>query len=71
MQTDLRAAEIVTQSYDAMQSLITRYRLAAVPPDVLVTVPLSAAATLDFHRAAELIELGRKLAASALDDADR
>lgn len=71
MQTDLRAAEIVTQSYDAMQSLITRYRLAAVPPDVLVTVPLSAAATLDFHRATELIELGRKLAASALDDAGR
>ena len=68
---DLRTAEVIAQSFDAMQGLITRYRLAALPPDVLVTVPLSAARTLDFHRAAELIELGRTLAAAALDDAGR
>lgn len=68
---DLRTADVVSQSFDAMQSLITRFRLAALPPDVLVTVPLSAARTLDFHRAAELIELGRSLAATALDDAGR
>ncbi|WP_141014771.1 patatin-like phospholipase family protein [Nocardioides sambongensis] len=68
---DVRTAEVVSLSFDAMQSLITRYRLAAFPPDVLVTVPLSAARTLDFHRAAELIDLGRELAASALDEAGR
>jgi len=68
---DVRTSEVVSQSFDAMQALITRYRLAAMPPDVLVTVPLSAARTLDFHRAAELIDLGRTLAAAALDDAER
>lgn len=68
---DVRTSDVVSQSFDAMQSLITRYRLAALPPDVLVTVPLSAAKTLDFHRAAELIDLGRNLASAALDDADR
>lgn len=68
---DLRTTDVLTQSFDAMQGLITRYRLAAMPPDVLVTVPLSAARTLDFHRAAELIDLGRNLAAVALDDAGR
>jgi NTE family protein len=68
---DVRTSEVLSQSFDAMQSLITRYRLAAQPPDVLVTVPLSAARTLDFHRAVELIDLGRSLASAALDDAGR
>ena len=67
----LRTSEVVAQSFDAMQALITRYRLAAQPPDVLVTVPLSAARSLDFHRAAELVDLGRSLASAALDEAGR
>lgn len=66
---DLRIAEVVSLSFDAMQGIISRYRLAGQPPDVLVTVPLSAARTLDFHRAGELIELGRTLGAKALDEA--
>ncbi|MEV5003529.1 patatin-like phospholipase family protein [Nocardioides sp. LML1-1-1.1] len=68
---DVRTSEVVAQSFDAMQSLITRYRLAALPPDVLVTVPLGAARTLDFHRAEELVDLGRELTRQALDDAER
>ncbi len=62
---DFRSSDVVAQSLDCMQSLITRYRLAALPLDVLVTVPFSAARTLDFHRAAELIDLGRTLASAA------
>lgn len=68
---DVRTSEVVSLSFDAMQSLITRYRLAALPPDVLVTVPLSAARTIDFHRADELVDLGRSLTKVALDDAGR
>ncbi|MEQ6900915.1 patatin-like phospholipase family protein [Nocardioides sp. YIM 152588] len=68
---DVRTGEVVALSFDAMQSLIARYRLAALPPDVLVTVPISAARTLEFHRAGELIDLGRSLTAAALDDAGR
>lgn len=68
---DVRTSEVVALSFDAMQSLITRYRLAALPPDVLVTIPLGAARTLDFHRATELLELGRTLTATALDAAGR
>ncbi|MCB0891584.1 MAG: patatin-like phospholipase family protein [Propionibacteriaceae bacterium] len=52
---------------DTMGGLITRFRLAAQPPDVLVTVPTDAAGLLDFHRADELIELGRRLTIEALD----
>lgn len=57
----------MSQSLDAMQSVLTRYRLAGYPPDVLVSVPKHAARSLEFHRAAELIELGRTLTAEALD----
>ncbi|WP_278257302.1 patatin-like phospholipase family protein [Nocardioides convexus] len=69
---DVRTSEVVAQSFDAMQSLITRYRLAALPPDVLVTVPLSAARTLDFHRAEEPHRVSAaSLTGAALDDAGR
>lgn len=59
--------EVVSLSLDAAQSALTRYSLAAHPPDLLITVPKDACRTLDFHRAAELIDLGRTLAREALD----
>jgi NTE family protein len=65
----LGITDVTWMSLDAMGSLITRYRLAALPPDVLVTVAADSAKILDFHRAAELIALGRSLTEAALDDA--
>jgi NTE family protein len=58
--------DVVNQSFEAMQSVLTRYRLAGYAPDVLVTVPKDACRSLDFHRAAEMITLGRSLTESAL-----
>ncbi|GAA4749749.1 patatin-like phospholipase family protein [Nocardioides endophyticus] len=63
----LRISDVVGLSLDAMQGLVARYRMAGLPPDVLVTVPVSAARSLDFHRVTEMIELGRRLTAEALD----
>src|SRR4051794_9929533 len=63
----LRISDVVGLSMDAMQGLVSRYRMAGLPPDVLVTVPVSAARSLDFHRASEMIELGQRLTAEALD----
>lgn len=65
----LTKLEVMTQSLEAMQRLVTRYRLAGNPPDLLVTVPKDACRTLDFHRAGDLIALGRQLTEHALDDA--
>lgn len=65
----LGIADVTGMALDTMSSLITRYRLAALPPDVLVTIPGDSARTMDFHRASELIELGRTLTAAALDEA--
>jgi len=65
----LRISDVVGLSMDAMQGIIARYRMAGLPPDVLVTVPVSAARALEFHRAAEMIALGRALTAAAMDAA--
>lgn len=62
--------DLMNQSLDAMQSVLTRYRLAGNPPDILVTVPKDACRTLEVHRAAEMIALGRELIAAALDASD-
>jgi NTE family protein len=66
---DLRIADVLTFSLDAMQDLITRYRMAGLPPDINIAVPVSACRVLDFHRAAEMVAVGRELAVKALDDA--
>lgn len=66
---DLRTADVVMLSWDAMQDLIERFRLAVNPPDVLVTVPSRTCGTFDFHRANGVIEIGRQLTAKALDRA--
>ncbi len=63
----LRTLDVVTLSLEAMQSLILRYRLSSYPPDVLIEVPVDACGALEFHRANELIALGRERARAALD----
>lgn len=63
------AFEVMLKSFETMQETIARYRMAANPPDVLVEVPARSARIMEFHRAKELIELGRRLAAQELDSA--
>ncbi len=62
--------EVMQMSIEAMQGALTRHRLAGYPPDVLISVPKHAARTLDLHRAAEMIDLGRRLAHEALAGLD-
>ncbi len=68
---ELTTVDVIGRSLDTMEALITRYRMASNPPDVLVTVPADACRTMDFHRATEMIELGRALTTEALDRAGR
>jgi NTE family protein len=58
---------VMTRTIEIAQAALARHQMAAYPPDVLVEVPRTACRSLDFHRAAEMIELGQKLAARALD----
>ncbi len=63
----LRKIDVVNLSMEAVSALLTRYRLGGLPPDLLIEVPVDACGTLDFHRAQEMIELGRTYAREALD----
>ncbi len=58
--------EVMNRTIDIAQAALARHTLAAYPPDLLIEVPRSACRSLEFHRAAEVIETGRELAARAL-----
>ncbi len=60
--------EIANQAFDAMQSTISRQKLAVYPPDVLIEIPRNACRSLEFHRAAEMIALGRERARDVLGE---
>ncbi|MFI7580763.1 patatin-like phospholipase family protein [Kocuria kalidii] len=66
----LRTLDVMQLSLEVLQSMVLRYRLAGYPPDLLVTVPKRAGRLLDFHRAGELVELGRRMTEEAIDRAD-
>ncbi len=60
--------EVMNRTIDIAQAALARHQLANHPPDLLIEVPRAACRSLDFHRAAEVIEIGRKLAVAALDE---
>jgi NTE family protein len=67
----LGSFEVMNRTIDIAQAALARHTLAAYPPDVLIEVPRSACRSLEFHRAAEVIEIGHKLAAATLDVLDK
>ena len=66
----LGSFEVMNRTIDIAQSALARHTLAAYPPDLLIEVPRSTCRSLEFHRAVEVIAVGRALATSALDALD-
>jgi NTE family protein len=66
----LRTRDVLDLSLDTMRTVMGRYRLAGYPPDVLITIPRSTGGTMEFHRAEELIAIGRERTRDALDSRD-
>jgi NTE family protein len=58
---------VMIESFNIMQDRLTRMRLAGDPPDVHITPRIGHLGWLEFHRAAEAIEIGRAAAEKALD----
>lgn len=50
--------ELMSRSLEAMQHLITRFKLAAYNTDYLVEIPVNACGVFEFYRAEEMIEFG-------------
>ncbi|HCW91620.1 MAG TPA: alpha/beta hydrolase [Marinobacter sp.] len=59
--------DVMNLTIETMQSALVQYKIAGYPPDLLVNVPKNAGRSYDYHRAPELIQLGRKQMAAALD----
>jgi NTE family protein len=62
----LGSFEVMNRTIDIAQSALARHTLAAYPPNVLIEVPRSTCRGLEFHRAVEVIAVGRALANQAL-----
>lgn len=61
--------QVADMALKSMQEIIGRYRAAANPVTATVVFPRDLVGDLDYHRAAELIELGRTEAVKVLDAA--
>ncbi|AQT78936.1 esterase [Mycolicibacterium litorale] len=59
---------VMNRTIDIAQAALARHQMAAYPPDLLIEIPRTCCRSLDFHRAAEVIGIGRELAARALDN---
>jgi NTE family protein len=58
--TEPGAIALLNQSMDLMQANLSRLRLAAYQPDLLVQMARNVSSVYEFYRARELIELGRE-----------
>ncbi|MGV0805987.1 patatin-like phospholipase family protein [Mycolicibacterium setense] len=63
----LGSFEVMYRTIDIAQAALARHTLAAYPPDLLIEVPRTVCRSLEFNRAAEVIDVGRELTARALD----
>jgi NTE family protein len=58
--------ELFARSLDVVQETLTRYKLAAQPPDLVISIPRNVCAFYEFQRAEEVIEIGRERTREAL-----
>jgi len=63
----LNYTTIFRKTIDAMQHAITRYKMAGYQPDVVIEIPGNCCDFYDFHKAYEMIEIGKKVAKETLE----
>ena len=61
-------AAVMSDAFNITQDRIARSRLAGDPPDVLLSARLGRIGMFEFHRAAEMIEIGREAVRKSLAD---
>lgn len=61
-------AAVMMDAFNIMQDRVARSRLAGDPPDVLINARVGRIGLFEFHRADELIALGREAARRSVDD---
>jgi NTE family protein len=59
--------DIIDMTIESMQKTLVGYRLGGYPPDLTIEIPQDVCGALDFHKAYEVIEIGRVLAEKSLE----
>ena len=65
----LGLTDVLLKSFSTMQATLTRYKLAANQPDLLISIPRNMCEVHEFYRAAELIKSGAWWTQRALETA--
>ncbi len=68
MQTRPSIAQVLVDAFNITKDRIARSRLAGDPPDVTINAKVGRIGLFEFHRAAELIAIGRDAGRKALTD---
>lgn len=63
----LSMLELVSSSFETMQNALSKLKIAATPPDVLIEIPRSASRAFEFHRAGSLIKIGYERTATVME----
>ncbi len=63
----LSMLELVSSSFETMQNALSKLKIAATPPDVLIEIPRSASRAFEFHRAGSLIKIGYEKTATVME----
>ena len=64
---ELSLTDVVLRSVETMQETITRFKLAAYQPDLLINVPVNVCQAHEFYRAGEIIAAGEYWTREALE----
>ncbi len=65
-QEELSLMEILISTLDIMQEAISKYKIAGYSPDLIISIPKDSCRTLEFHKAYQMIELGKLIAEEKL-----
>ena len=57
---------VMISSLDAMQKIITEYKIAGYSPDIIMNIPCNACEFYEFDKAKEMIKMGRDIAKKEL-----
>ncbi|XKH61103.1 patatin-like phospholipase family protein [Halomonas sediminis] len=57
---------MILESFDVTQAALAKYKVAGYSPDMLIEIPRTVCGAYEFHRANELIRLGRHLTEQGL-----
>lgn len=66
--TSLSSFNLMTRSFDLLQDRFCELLVEKFPVDIVIQVARNQAGALEFHRAAELIEIGRQKAVKAIEE---